>query len=119
MFSKSVRPYHPHMKQFLVTLPHNFISCFTGWKIVWHVIAILLTVVLVLSGFDWRYYLVTHDPVLRSWMEPAVVIGGLLPIALPLFLLVTGFIIQNSRTIMTGWAVGQAALLSSLISSAY
>ena len=54
---------------------------------------------------------------LRSWMWPAVGIGGLLPLAVPLFLLVVGFIIQRSRAILTGWAVGQAALLGSLISS--
>lgn len=107
------------MKPFLVTLPRNLIGCFTGWKIVWHVVAILFTVVLVLSGFDWRYYLATRDPMLRSWMWPAVGIGGLLPIALPLFLIVTGFIIQNSRAILAGWAIGQAALLGSLISSTY
>jgi len=53
------------------------------------------------------------------WLWPAVGIGGLLPLALPLFLLAVGFIIENSRTVLAGWAVGQAALLGSLISSAY
>jgi membrane-associated phospholipid phosphatase len=107
------------MKQFLVTVPRNLIGCFKGRRIVWHVIAILLTFILVMSGFDWRYFLATRNPVLRSWMWPAVGIGGLLPLALPLFLLAVGFIIENSRTKLTGWAVGQAALLGSLISSAY
>jgi hypothetical protein len=73
------------MKQFLVTVPRNLMGCFTGWRIVWHVIAILLTVILVLSGFDWRWFLATRNPALRSWMWPAVGIGGLLPLALPLF----------------------------------
>jgi membrane-associated phospholipid phosphatase len=107
------------MKQFLVTVPRNLIGCFTGWRIVWHVIAILLTVILVMSGFDWRWFLATRNPAFRSWMWPAVHIGGLLPLALPLFLLIVVFIIQSSRTILAGWAVGQAALLGSLISSAY
>jgi membrane-associated phospholipid phosphatase len=107
------------MKQFLTTLPRNLIGCFKGRMIVWHVIAILLTVILVLSGFDWRYCLANRDPALRSWMWPAVGIGGLLPIVLPLFLFVVGFIIQNSRAVLAGWAVGQAALLGSLISSTY
>ena len=114
-----VRPYHLLMKQFLVTLPRNFVSCFAGRKVIWHIIAILLTFILVMSGFDWRYYLATHDPMLRSWIWPAVRIGGLLPLALPLILFVVGFIIQSARTILAGWAVGQAALLGSLISSSY
>ena len=112
-------PYLLHMKQFFVTGPRNLIGCFKGRRIVWHVIAILLTFILVLSGFDWRYFLDTRNPALRSWMWPAVGIGGLLPLTLPLFLLVVGFIIQSSRTILAGWAVGQAALLGSLVSSAY
>jgi membrane-associated phospholipid phosphatase len=107
------------MKQFLVTLPRNLIGCFKGRRLIWHVIAILLTGVLVLSGFDWHYFLATRNPTLRAWMFPAVVIGGLLPLTLPLFLLVVGGIIGNARTILTGWAVGQTALLGSLISSTY
>ncbi len=72
------------MRQFLVTLPRNLIGCFTGRRLVWHIIAILLTVILVMSGFDWRWFLATRNPALRSWMWPAVIIGGLLPIYLPL-----------------------------------
>jgi membrane-associated phospholipid phosphatase len=112
-------PGHLRMKQFLVTLPRSLIGCFRGRRLIGHVIAILLTGLLVLSGFDWHYFLATRSHTLRSWMFPAVVIGGLLPLALPLFLLVLGFIAGNARATLTGWAVGQAALLGSLISSAY
>jgi membrane-associated phospholipid phosphatase len=111
------QPYYFRMKQFLTTLPRNLIGCFKGRRLIWHVIAILLTGILVLSGFDWHYFLATRNHTLRSWMFPAVVIGGLLPLILPLFLLALGFILGNARTTLTGWAVGQAALLGSLISS--
>ena len=107
------------MKTFIKTFPRNFIGCFQGWRIVWHLVAILLTIILVQSGLDWRYYLATLDPTLRSWMFPAVVIGGLLPIALPLILLVSGFVVSNARILTAGWAIGQAELLGSIISSAY
>jgi len=107
------------MKQFLTTLPRNLIGCFKGRRLVWHVIAILFTFVLVMSGFDWRYYLATRNPALRSWMWPAVGIGGLLPIALPLILFALGILARNARTILTGWAIGQAALLGALIVVAY
>jgi membrane-associated phospholipid phosphatase len=52
-------------------------------------------------------------------MWPAVGIGGLLPLALPLILFGIGILARNARVIITGWAVGQAALLGSLVSSAY
>jgi membrane-associated phospholipid phosphatase len=107
------------MKQFLLTVPRNLMGCFKGRRLIWHIVAILLTFILVTSDFDWRYFLATRNPTFRSWMWPAVGIGGLLPLALPLFLLIVGFIIQSSRTILAGWAVGQAALLGSLVSSAY
>ena len=107
------------MKQFLATLPRSLLGCFIGRRIIWHLVAILITVILVLSGFDWQYYLAARNPALRAWMWPAVAIGGLLPLVVPLFLLAVGFIIENARMKLTGWAVGQAALLGSLISSTY
>jgi membrane-associated phospholipid phosphatase len=123
-FSRSNRlfsglPYYFRMKQFLLMLLRNLIGCFSGRRLVWHLVAILLTVILVLSGFDWSYFLATRHPVLQAWMFPAVVIGGLLPLLLPLFLLIVGGIIGNARAVLTGWAIGQAALLSSLISCTY
>jgi membrane-associated phospholipid phosphatase len=112
-------PGHLRMKQFLVTVPRNLIGCFKGRRIVWHIIAILLTFILVTSGFDWSYFLATRNPALRSWMWPAVGIGGLLPLALPLILFALGIIARSARTILTGWAVGQAALLGAFVSAAY
>ena len=87
--------------------------------IIWHLIAIVVTFILVTSGFDWRYFLSTRGSNLRSWMFPAVRIGGLLPIALPLILLALGSIAKSARTSRTGWAVGQAELIGALIVAAY
>jgi membrane-associated phospholipid phosphatase len=107
------------MKQFLTTLPGNFIGCFRGWKLAWHLVAVTLTVILVLSGFDWRYFLATRNPALREWAWPAVVIGMFLPIYLPLILLVAGHLARNTKIILTGWAVGQAEIIAALIVIAY
>jgi membrane-associated phospholipid phosphatase len=103
------------MKPFLATLPHNFIGCFKGWKLVWHLVAILFTFILVMSGFDWRYFLATRNPALRSWMWPAVVIGMALPIFLPLVLFAAGIIARSAKIYQTGWVVAQAELLGALI----
>jgi hypothetical protein len=40
------------VKQFFSTLPRNVIGCFKGRMIFWQLLAILLTVILVTSGFD-------------------------------------------------------------------
>src|ERR1019366_2680458 len=105
------------MKQLLSTLPRNIIACFQGRRIIWHVFAIALTFILVASGFDWRYFLSTRAPSLRSWMFPAVHLGGLLPIILPLVLLAFGSLTGSARTRLVGWAVGQAEVIGGLLAA--
>ena len=107
------------MKRFLVTIPGNLIGCFKGRMIFWQLLALVLTAILVTSGFDWFYFQSTRDPQLWKWMFPAAPIGGLAPIILPLLLIVSGFILSHDRITMTGWAIGQAELIGSLVSSAY
>lgn len=107
------------MKQFFLSLPHNFIGCFKGRMIIWHLVAIILTFILVTSGFDWFYFCSTRNPALRSCMWPAVVIGQLIPLSLPLYLLLTGSLLQNARATRTGWAIGQAAFLGWFMASLY
>jgi len=107
------------MKQFLATLPRNLLGCFQGRMIIWHIIAISLTFILVTSGFDWRYFASTRNPILRSWMFPAAPIGGLVPMALPLMLFAIGRIRRSARATLAGWAVGQAELIGALVAAAY
>jgi membrane-associated phospholipid phosphatase len=107
------------VKQFFSTLPRNILVCFQGRMILWHVVLIALTFLLVLSGFDWFYFNSTRSPLLWDLMIPSAPIGGLVPLALPFILIVSGFIIGHARLSRTGWAIGQAALIGSLLSSAY
>jgi membrane-associated phospholipid phosphatase len=107
------------MKQFLSTLPRNLLDCFKGRRIIWHIIAIILTFILVTSGFDGLYFASTRNPIFRSCMFPAVVIGGLLPIALPLLLLAVGSMSRIARITLAGWAVGQAEFIGAVVAAAY
>jgi membrane-associated phospholipid phosphatase len=107
------------MNHFFSTLPRNVIECFRGRMLIWHLAAIALTLALVLSGVDWHYFLATRSPVLRSWLFPAVPIGALLPIVLPLTLLLLGSLIGNSSTRLIGWAIGQAEVIGGIIAAGY
>ena len=107
------------MKPFISTLPRNIIGCFKGRMLLWHAIAIVITGVLVASGFDWLYFRSTRGPILRTWMFPAAPIGGLVPIILPLALLAIGGIARSIKTSLAGWAVGQAELIGALVAAAY
>lgn len=107
------------MKWFLSSLPRHVIICFSGRNILYHLVAIVLTLILVTSGFDWMYFRSTRSPELRLWMFPAVIAGQGLPMLLPLFLLLIGIILQSAKTIRSAWAIGQAAFIGWFISSCY
>jgi len=82
-------------------------------------IAFILTYLLVAFDFDWFYFCSTRNPGLRSCAWPAVIIGQLIPLSLPLYLVLFGGVAKNATATRTGWAIGQAALLGLLIASTY
>ena len=87
--------------------------------LVWHATAILLTLALVTSGFDWVYFQWTRSPAVRSWLFPAVVIGGLLPIVLPLTLFALGGVTRSASMRLVGWAITQAEVIGGIIAAGY
>jgi membrane-associated phospholipid phosphatase len=87
--------------------------------LIWHLAAIILTLALVVSGLDWQFFLCTRSPILRSWLWPAVPIGGLLPIVLPLLVLLLGGVTRSSPTRLIGWAVGQAEVIAGIVAVGY
>lgn len=107
------------MKQFFSTLPRNIVGCFQGRLILWHLLAIGLTVVLVLSGFDWAYFRGTREIIAHRWWLPALVIGMFLPVLFPLGLILGGWILRRGPLSLIGWAVGQAAFVGWFISAVY
>ena len=107
------------MKPFFSTLPKNLLGCFQGRMILWHLLFIALTFICVRTGFDWFYFCSTRSPVLRDWMFPSAPLGALVPLALPVILIFSGFFNRLPRRALTGWAIGQAELMGSLLSSTY
>ena len=107
------------MKHFFSSLPKAFLGCFAGRKLIWHAIAIALTLIVVSSGLDWYYFLHTRADMLSYLFFPAVLLGGILPIIIPVSMVIGGYITKNYRVRILGWAIGQAALIGSIISSIY
>ena len=100
-------------------LPRNVVSIFSGRNLLWHALAIGLTVALVELGGDWSYYVATRSEVIQRLARPAIMAGTFLPVLLPLALLLAGEFGKNRLLKTTGWALGQAALVGYLIASAY
>ena len=85
--------------------------------LLWNLLAIALTYLLVVSGFDWWYFLATRS--LVPYMLPAAAIGFFVPIILPLWIMASGAIKKNYHRLWLGWAVGLAALSGMLVSFIY
>jgi len=100
-------------------LPRNIIAIFSGRNLFWHALAILLTAVIVTSGLDWSYYLLTREDVFLRLARPAIRLGTVLPVLGTLAILIIGEAGKNRRTITTAWALGQSAIVGYLISSCY
>lgn len=107
------------LKEFLTSFPKNFISSFSSKNIGWHLFAIVLTAVIVFLGLDWRYFLFVRSEWLNTIFFPAIIVGGLLPILLPLGLVIVGRKRRSVVTTVYGWALMQAAILGWCISSLY
>ncbi len=107
------------MSTFFYNLPKNILKCFKGYNILWHLLAIVLTYIIVTSGFDWIYLKSSRSTLLRSILFPAVKLGSRVPIFLPLILYAAGKARDNLRTIRTASALVQAALIGLLIAAAY
>jgi len=100
-------------------LPRNVITIFSGRNLGWHVLAIVLTIAIVLSGGDWAYYVWTRGGLFLRLARPAILLGTVLPVFGTLIILVVGEVGKNRRVINTAWALGQASLLGYLVSCGY
>ena len=85
-----------------------------------HALAIAGTYGLVQSGADWQYHNFMKDHIAIAYMGfPAVILGGLVPLVIPAGLYYYGKSHENSELQITALALGQAAILGFLVSSAY
>ena len=107
------------MKPFFYNLQCNILTSFSGRNLLLHLLAISLTAGIVLSGFDWEYFMAIHGSKISLFLSPAIIIGALLPIFLPLVLLLRAKRHNNTELLNTTYALSQAALLGLVISSTY
>jgi membrane-associated phospholipid phosphatase len=97
----------------------NVFDCFKGKNLIYHLLAIGITFIIVVSGFDWKYYTFFNGTLLYYVAFSAAALGGLIPILLPVGMLIIGKINKNPHISNAGFAVAQAAVIGSLISSFY
>ena len=106
----------PHL---FTRLPQTVVQIFSGRRLLGHALAILLTFIIVESGFDWSYYLATRGPGFVRLALPAVHLGFWVPLIGPITLLLVAMIFWNRPMMTTAWAMGQAIILGYLTASTY
>lgn len=97
----------------------NLAEIFWGRNLVRHLVAIALTYILVMSGFDWFYFQATRNPILQSFLFPAVLLGAFIPIFGILIFYLISTLRKNAKLVNTAYALGQAALLGLAVSDFY
>jgi hypothetical protein len=102
---------------FFYSLPRNILRPFWGRNLFWHGLAIGVTVLIVCSDFDWRYFKAT-----RPWASdlfPAVIVGLVVPILFPVVSYIVGSVRKDQRVIWSAYATAQAGIIGLFISSLY
>lgn len=109
------------MKPFLKTF---FISCcqIFSLKYLWvHALAIIGTYIIVMSGFDWWYFVTLDLDVSKFYwyVYSGLLLGMFLPIVTPIFLLVTSAIYHRASFKTIGLALLESAVIGWLLSTVY
>ena len=104
---------------FLRGIVQNFIAVFKGKNLLWHVLAIVLTAVLVFSGADWAFFEHTRSGIFRFLIWSAGIGGFFVPFIVPIALYFWGEFRRDRRLMDMGAAVGQAAVIAYVVSSIY
>lgn len=107
------------MKNIFYKFGENLREIFSAKNLFWHLLAIILTYFLVVSGFDWKYFLIFNNSTLQSVLFSAAILGGLLPLILPVGFYIVGRIKNSTALQNTAYAVLQAGFFGWFVSSLY
>ena len=100
-------------------LPQNILECFKGRNLVLQILAFILTYIIVITDFDWRYFEYVQKPIFHTYLFPAVIIGFIVPIIGTGTLYLYAKLTHHKYFLHTIWALAQASFLGWLISSSY
>lgn len=105
---------------YFYTIDQQFVNSFAGYNSLNHIAAIGASTALVGYDIDWRYYHWFYQhPTLQYTTFPAVILGGIAPVALPAWFHYYGYKENDRQRRYTAYALGQAAMLSIAVSSLY
>ena len=107
------------MEHLFFHLKETIIRIFSGNHLLLQLLAVFLTYIIVISGFDFIFYLAFDGSYLQYLLFSAVVVGGIVPVAFPLWILFYGHIFKNKKVTILANMLVQAVVLGYIISSSY
>lgn len=107
------------MKRLFYNIGNNIMRSFQGRNLLWHFVAVAATYMFVVSDFDWEYFQFFQGTQIYYFMFSAAAIGGIMPFITPVGMLIIGKARKSANLVNAAFAVGQAAILGSFISSLY
>ncbi|HUC88739.1 MAG TPA: phosphatase PAP2 family protein [Candidatus Paceibacterota bacterium] len=107
------------MSAFFYKIFQNIAELYKKRNLLWQIAFIILTYIFVNTGFDWIYYRSTRGATLQSTLFPAVILGFLIPVLLPVAMFLYSAIKKSKRMLNAAYAIIQAGLLGLGISSLY
>lgn len=104
---------------FAYRLPQRFLAVYRGENIFYHILAAVLTYVLVVSGFDWYFYEATRSAYLYPLIRAAGIGGFFVPVLVPVGMYVAGEMRKNASLMTSAALCAQAVIIAWIISSFY
>lgn len=107
------------MKSFISNFLTHICQLFSPRYLWVHGVAIVGTYIIVMSGFDWWYFVTFHNNFLYIYLRPALFLGMLVPAFLPLGMLIIGAIQKKDVLVRSGFVLLEASILGWWLSALY
>ncbi len=109
------------LRAFTHRLPQAFAACYARGRFLWHLLAILVTFLLVSSGFDWWFFEHTRSAALYPLIMLAGIGGFFIPVFASVGLYIAGEWRHKEKDLLVraGTAVAQASIVALVITSIY
>jgi membrane-associated phospholipid phosphatase len=104
---------------FISTFFTSFCKVFSLRYLWVHAVAVVGTYAILMSGFDWWYFVTVHDNTLYAYLRPALATGMLVPILLPLGFFIVGTLRKSGTSMHLGKVLTKAAALGWFVSASY
>lgn len=107
------------MVPFFYQVRGTLTTIFSIRNILLQALACIITYIIVVSGFDWTYFVFVHGSIISTYLSPATAIGGMVPLFGIPILYAFAKLRKNKEFLTISWALAQAAALGLTISSTY